>query len=777
MFSSIAYILYTQFITSLWVPSKSKEYPSIIYHNKIRSLRQISSWIAAAAVDAIVVGAPWRRDCYPNVLISVSAFYPNTNNFRHHRQRCVFTSLLPQLQMSLPGAGDNVNQHDGDADNEHIKKIFTSSIPASTSRDEFHQQHYKVVIVGAGASGLQCCNTLINQYNMSVHAILLLEARSRIGGRIHTTFETANILNDASFTTSTTTFALDHGAAWVHGTGFEVETKVPETIKEELEPNNDDEDIDDDERSHAINPMMYLLEQHATKIRTVETFGPENDRILDTYEHRFLINPIVNGNPWMRPRSILHDDGQLGLYVAGEYMFGSVSVSNVTSDAESANNASNILRKAVQRHYNILRRVQNIGNDMYDNGHGLETTTTSLADTIQMAVTQMQEDPPYETDGATEPSKGSDEQKLIAAITPFYMLLLECWYGCEVAGMQLSEFIEDEARLLNFEDHTYHNQGDFIGPHCTLQNGMISVVQPLLLNGVNEQILCNEEVTKVRFVREKTKATTNNSSNTPATVSGDNTCISIETTSGLHVTTDTCVVTIPAGCLKDAVLSEEVFDGDIPLSPQKIETISLLQMGCYKKIFLTFDRIFWSKDPAFIGLVRHTNSSANDINEHTGSNERYYKTQSTHPLGNCILVDNLWARRGIASMEIVLFGLAGKWSIGKSDDELRDAILEFISDAMNISMIQLQEYCASCHVTRWEEDRYSRGAYSSTALGILPRHLEEFRRPEWDGRLVFSGEATISEYDGSVFAALYSGMNSAKSIHQYFSNDAQLPPE
>ena len=96
---------------------------------------------------------------------------------------------------------------------------------------------------------------------------------------------------------------------------------------------------------------------------------------------------------------------------------------------------------------------------------------------------------------------------------------------------------------------------------------------------------------------------------------------------------------------------------------------------------------------------------------------------------------------------------------------------------MNVPIMQLQEYCVSCHVTRWEEDRYSRGAYSSTAIGILPRHLQEFRRPEWDGRLVFSGEATISEYDGSVFAALYSGMNSAKSIHQFFSNGAQLPPE
>jgi monoamine oxidase len=733
----------------------------------------VATATAVVVVAAVLFGAPWISStntdhCHSAFITAASAFtITNTPHLRSHRGQV--KPCVHPLQMSLASNSDKNNNpnEDNETYNDYFSPDVTKiSIPSTTSRSEFHQRHYKVVIVGAGASGLQCCNTLMNQYNISIKDILLLEARSRIGGRIHTTFETANIVDDqrqqkpsppSKDVASTTTFALDHGAAWVHGTGFDARTVIPETINEELQ-------LDDreDEGIHSINPMMFLLETFASTIRKGETSEREHYGDMgNTYERRFHIKPIVNGNPWMRPRSVLHDDGQLGLYVAGRYMFGNVSNGNDATDVGS-DDVNGVFRQALQRHYNILRQVQTIGNDMYDKGRGLETTTTSLADAIQMALTQLQEALP--NDDAVAPVLGSDQQPLIAAIAPFYMLLLECWYGCEVSGMQLCEFIEDEDRILNYEDHTYHKAGDFIGPHCTLQNGMISVLQPLLQKGVKEQILCNEEVTTIRYEQAHVASNTNGSSDATATTrTKHKNCIYIETASGLHVTSETCVVTMPAGCLKEAAFTNNVFVG-VPLSSEKIESISMLQMGSYKKIFLTFDRIFWPKEPAFLGLVRQTGHNESD------SNEMYYKTKSTHPLGNCILVDNLWARRNIASMEIVLFGLAGKWSIGKSDDVIRDAVLDFISDAVNVPIEQLQEYYRSCHVTRWEEDRYSRGAYSSTALGTLPRHLQELRRPEWDDRLIFSGEATISEYDGSVFAALYSGMNAAKSVQEYFSS-------
>jgi monoamine oxidase len=44
---------------------------------------------------------------------------------------------------------------------------------------------YDCIIIGSGASGLQCANSLITEYNMNTKNILVLEAQNYIGGRIH----------------------------------------------------------------------------------------------------------------------------------------------------------------------------------------------------------------------------------------------------------------------------------------------------------------------------------------------------------------------------------------------------------------------------------------------------------------------------------------------------------------------------------------------------------------------------------------------------------------
>ena len=61
------------------------------------------------------------------------------------------------------------------------------------------QEHYDVIIIGAGISGLAAANNLIlNGFN-----VLILEGRERIGGRIHS----------ESFANA----IIDLGASWIHG--------------------------------------------------------------------------------------------------------------------------------------------------------------------------------------------------------------------------------------------------------------------------------------------------------------------------------------------------------------------------------------------------------------------------------------------------------------------------------------------------------------------------------------------------------------------------------
>jgi Flavin containing amine oxidoreductase/NAD(P)-binding Rossmann-like domain len=662
------------------------------------------------------------------------------------------------LEMVLKCSNEEVcdSQNGKTIDHESIFNT-TASIPLD--------KRFKVVIVGAGASGLQCCYSLVHQYQISLEDILLLEARPRIGGRIYTTSETVVSVKQPSEESNgvmstqnghvndspTITFQMDHGAAWVHGTGYDFRTssdKISRALEQssvQLVMPSDDVESPENATCTTINPVMHLLQLEAAVRRSgMVTDGtmksrcdPGSKNVYDDLQ----INPLVDGNPWMRPRSVLHNQGRLGLFVAGQY------IDNTTDFQRS------IIDEALHRHYTILREVQRIGNGMYKTGRGMETTTTSLADVIRKVLNTMPDLVEFQRSPESMPP--NDEEDLItsqqiAAIAPFYMLLLECWYGCETSVLQLCEFIEEKNRVRNHEDEHYTPEGDFVGPHCTLQNGMSSALQPLLRNGVKERIQLEQEVTQIGYSDETAQN-----------------CITVETSSGLRVHSDTCVVTIPAGCLKDAVVKGQLFA--TPLSSSKLEALSFLKMGTYKKVFLTFDRIFWPVKPPFIGLIRHVSESCDTTTATTGAScEDLYRTKVSHPVGNCLLVDNLWALRGVPSFEVVLFGLAGRWSTGKSDEAICTAILDFIADAMSIDRTLIQQYFVSCHVTRWEEDKYSRGAYSYMALGALERHSTEIQRPEWDNRLVFAGEATISEYEGSVYSALYSGMNAAKSVHEFF---------
>lgn len=495
----------------------------------------------------------------------------------------------------------------------------------------------RVAIVGAGASGLQCAHSLVTSKAISPDQLVILEARDRIGGRVHTNKD-----------------GYDLGAAWVHGTGAEWGQQQQQQA---LSTNN---------------PMMTLLQQ---------TTPP--DTAVEEHHLRF----VCHGNPWMRPQSVLHQAQQIHLY--GDASFD-----------------PDVIQASLREHYTRLERAAQYAAKLYAQGRGLETAHISLQEALQQ--------------------QGGPVQH---SLTLFYQHLLECWYGAAASELQLCEFADvdehqnqqqqQQHNIDNNWDSQYTPEGDFYGPHCTLQRGMISVLEPLLQHGVQERIRLEEPVARMSLTENNT--------------------VLLETEQGSLVEADCCVLTMPAGCLREALHKGTFFAS--PLSPEKQEAIDFLQMGTYKKVMLTFDHIFWPTEPAFLGMVR---------------------SEVSDNLGQCLLLDNLWASQGKPCLEAVLFGHDGTWATGKSDQVIRDAVLAFMEQAMGKP--NLRSHCTECHITRWEEDPYSRGAYSSMKLGCMLRHVEELRKPEWDGRLIFSGEATITEFEGSVHAALFSGMNAKDDV-------------
>lgn len=93
-----------------------------------------------------------------------------------------------------------------------ILALVSFSSTAEACKDFDEDAEPRIVIIGAGAAGISALSKLIDE---GFKNLVLLEAESRIGGRIHTVPFASNV--------------VDMGAQWVHG---EQDNVIYETIQE-----------------------------------------------------------------------------------------------------------------------------------------------------------------------------------------------------------------------------------------------------------------------------------------------------------------------------------------------------------------------------------------------------------------------------------------------------------------------------------------------------------------------------------------------------------------
>lgn len=640
-----------------------------------------------------------------------------------------------------------------------------------------HEVHTVVdcVIIGSGASGLQCASSLLEE--APEMSILILEARDRLGGRILTSHETRRFCLDKQQKqkfnsecsddmnevdeTRNRSFFRDLGAAWVHGIMGDTRGVDGEGANEHTTDNINSchYNIINETTAVMINPMVDLLcsATYGSRHRRGENLIMSQDinssisSVLTTLSP--VLDPVAEGNPWTRPYTILHKTGSIALFINGE---------RVPND-------SKLVSRAIQRHYDVLKRPSrhHISTSCNAEGGNMMLDNKELTDVGDVQRLQDPEVGPM-AHAHLLPSKrprllslssdDENEDDKLDLLTPFYTFLAENWEGVSASrDSQLSpthdETIDDgviqsaapavsSPLLSTSTDERYACVGDFDGPHCKVKTGMITVLIPLI------EKVCNK--TDILHLGEPVIAVTADGEK------GGRVCI--ETATGMVVKAKCCVSTIPLGCLQETV--ESLFDPQ--LSNEKLDAIQSVRSGSYKKVFLTFDHIFWPKEEPFIGLVRGTK-------EHQSwdpAAEDPVVVQNNNPdfrlPGNYLFLSNLWARDGIPCIEAVLSGDLGVWAYGKDDIVIRNGVIEFLEASIGLS--NLSKSCVGCHVTRWEEDEYTRGSYSSCRLDIKDRHVASLRRSEWDGRLIFAGEATESAHMGSVHAALMSGKRTAKDV-------------
>jgi cytochrome b involved in lipid metabolism len=126
------------------------------------------------------------------------------NLFVHHKSSPLVHELLAEMKIGILASKDIVE------------------LPSSSPLPQYPTHPiYDVIIIGAGLSGLQCAQSLIQQHQISPHKILILEAQDYIGGRVKQMTE---------FIQGT---KIEVGAEFLHGNNTEL-TKFARQEKEPL---------------------------------------------------------------------------------------------------------------------------------------------------------------------------------------------------------------------------------------------------------------------------------------------------------------------------------------------------------------------------------------------------------------------------------------------------------------------------------------------------------------------------------------------------------------
>ncbi|MCB9537275.1 MAG: FAD-dependent oxidoreductase [Myxococcales bacterium] len=195
---------------------------------------------------------------------------------------------------------------------------------------------------------------------------------------------------------------------------------------------------------------------------------------------------------------------------------------------------------------------------------------------------------------------------------------------------------------------------------------------------------------------------------------------------------DRVVITLPLGVLKAA---DVAFEPALPRD--KRQAIERLGVGVLDKLFLRFPAAFWAEDvegAEVLGFV------ADD-------NRRWAEMLNLHAY--------------FQKPVLVLFnaGAVARAIEGWADDAI-------VADAMTALRAMFGDDIPEpedWRISRWQQDPYARGAYSSFAPGATPADVEALAAPV-GGRLFFAGEATEPRFPATVHGAWLSGLRAAAEL-------------
>ena len=190
---------------------------------------------------------------------------------------------------------------------------------------------------------------------------------------------------------------------------------------------------------------------------------------------------------------------------------------------------------------------------------------------------------------------------------------------------------------------------------------------------------------------------------------------------------DIAIVTVPLGVLKNKSINFVP-----PLTQEKEQSIERLEMGILNKVFIEFDKRFWPSKAHRLGhITGDTNAS----------------------------IEFLPARPGSKNTVLVAY-ISGDYARSlerKSKEEVANIIISQIQKMFpRISKSNIVDIL----ITRWDSDFFTHGSYSYIPPNASLDDLEILSKPIGNN-LLFAGEATSRDYNGTVHGAYLSGLRAA----------------
>lgn len=206
--------------------------------------------------------------------------------------------------------------------------------------------------------------------------------------------------------------------------------------------------------------------------------------------------------------------------------------------------------------------------------------------------------------------------------------------------------------------------------------------------------------------------------------------VAVTLTNGEVLTADQAIVTLPLGVLQaGSVRFAE------SLSTERQAAIDGLGMGLLNKCWLRFDRIAWPADVDWI--------------EWLGPQDGHWAE---------------WVSLAPAMGAPVLLGFnagAQALEVETLDDT---ATVDAAHRALRAMFGTAFPAPIGAQITRWSRDPFAVGSYSFNAVGTGAKTRKALRGADWDGRLIFAGEAASHDHPGTVHGALMSGLHAASLV-------------